>query len=103
MRVLVDPNRVRTSRGLTAGDVVRAMRVLRYIIHQPGPAPVDHKAAAIFLIAINAQAGCNRPRSSQRRAQTAQRRGRAPRGRGAHRLGASDYTLRGALDASTPR
>src|SRR6266478_234240 len=100
MRVWLDPNRV-ASRGLTAGDVVRAMRDqnIQVSAGQLGAEPI--KGGSDFLIAINAQG----------RLQSAEEFGNIVLKTGANgevvcladvariELGASDYTLRGALDA----
>src|SRR6267378_2474587 len=99
MRVWLDPNRV-ASRGLTAGDVVRAMRDqnIQVSAGQLGAEPI--KGGSDFLIAINAQG----------RLQSAEEFGNIVLKIGANgevlrladvariELGASDYTLRGALD-----
>src|SRR6266853_1692140 len=100
MRVWLDPNRV-ASRGLTAGDVVRAMQDqnIQVSAGQLGAEPI--KGGSDFLIAINAQG----------RLQSAEEFGNIVLKTGANgevarladvariELGASDYTLRGALDA----
>jgi len=100
MRVWLDPNRV-ASRGLTAGDVVRAMRDqnIQVSAGQLGAEPI--KGGSDFMIAINAQG----------RLQSAEEFGNIVLKTGANgevvrladvariELGASDYTLRGALDA----
>ncbi|HUD26603.1 MAG TPA: efflux RND transporter permease subunit, partial [Burkholderiaceae bacterium] len=99
MRVWLDPNRV-ASRGLTAGDVVRAMQDqnIQVSAGQLGAEPI--KGGSDFLIAINAQG----------RLQSAEEFGNIVLKTGASgevvrladvariELGASDYTLRGALD-----
>ena len=99
MRVWLDPNRV-ASRGLTAGDVVRAMQDqnIQVSAGQLGAEPI--KGGSDFLIAINAQG----------RLQSAEEFGNIVLKTGANgevvrladvariELGASDYTLRGALD-----
>src|SRR6266404_2504553 len=100
MRVWIDPNQV-ASRGLTAGDVVRAMQDqnIQVSAGQLGAEPI--KGGSDFLIAINAQG----------RLQSAEEFGNIVLKTGANgevvrladvariELGASDYTLRGALDA----
>src|SRR6266404_778907 len=100
MRIWIDPNKV-ASRGLTAGDVVRAIRDqnIQVSAGQLGAEPI--KGGSDFLIAINAQG----------RLQSAEEFGNIVLKTGANgevvrladvariELGASDYTLRGALDA----
>src|SRR6266404_676142 len=100
MRVWIDPNKA-ASRGLTAGDVVRAMQDqnIQVSAGQLGAEPI--KGGSDFLIAINAQG----------RLQSAGEFGNIVLKTGANgevvrladvariELGASDYTLRGALDA----
>src|SRR6266446_4835831 len=100
MRVWIDPNKV-ASRGLSAGDVVRAMQDqnIQVSAGQLGAEPI--KGGSDFLIAINAQG----------RLQSAEEFGNIVLKTGANgevvrladvariELGASDYTLRGALDA----
>jgi multidrug efflux pump len=100
MRVWIDPSKV-ASRGLTAGDVVRAMQDqnIQVSAGQLGAEPI--KGGSDFLIAINAQG----------RLQSAEEFGNVVLKTGANgevvrlgdvariELGASDYTLRGALDA----
>src|SRR5467141_5437839 len=100
MRVWLDPDRI-ASRGLTAGDVIRAVREqnIQVSAGQLGAEPI--KGGSDFLIAINAQG----------RLQSAEEFGNIVLKTGANgevvrladvariELGASDYTLRGALDA----
>src|SRR5437016_10183313 len=100
MRVWLDPNRV-ASRGLTAGDVVRAMRDqnIQVSAGQLGAEPI--KGGSDFLIAINAQ---GRLRSTEEFGSVVLKTGANGEvvrlADVAHiELGASDYTLRGALDA----
>ena len=99
MRVWLDPNKV-ASRGLTAGDVVRAMREQNVQVSagQLGAEPI--KDGADFLIAINAQG----------RLRSAEEFGNIVLKTGANGevvrladvahvdLGSSDYTIRGQLD-----
>src|SRR5258707_360240 len=99
MRVWIDPNKV-ASRGLTAGDVVRAMQDqnIQVSAGQLGAEPI--KGGSDFLIAINAQG----------RLQSAEEFGNIVLKTGANgevvrladlariELGTRDYTLRGALD-----
>jgi len=99
MRVWLDPNKV-ASRGLTAGDVVRAIQDqnIQVSAGQLGAEPI--KGGSDFLIAINAQG----------RLQSAEEFGNIVLKTGANgevvrladvariELGANDYTLRGALD-----
>ena len=99
MRVWLDPDRI-ASRGLTAGDVMRAVREqnLQVSAGQLGAEPI--KGGSDFLISINAQG----------RLRTAEEFGDIVLKTGASGevvrlgdvaridLGASDYTLRGQLD-----
>ncbi len=99
MRVWLDPDKV-ASRGMTAGDVVRAIQEQNVQVStgQLGAEPI--KGGSDFLIAINAQG----------RLRTAQEFGDVVLKTGSNgevvrlfdvahvELGASDYTLRGQLD-----
>jgi multidrug efflux pump len=99
MRVWLDPNKV-ASRGLTAGDAVRAMREqnLQVSAGQLGAEPIT--GGSDFLIAINAQG----------RLRSAEEFGNIVLKTGANGevvrladvahvdLGSSDYTIRGQLD-----
>ena len=99
MRIWLDPDKV-ASRGMTAGDVVRAIQEQNVQVSagQLGAEPV--KGGSDFLIAINAQG----------RLRTAQEFGDIVLKTGSNgevvrlsdvariELGASDYTLRGQLD-----
>ena len=99
MRVWLDPNKV-ASRGLTAGDVMRAMREQNVQVSagQLGAEPI--KGGADFLIAINAQG----------RLRSAEEFGNIVLKTGANGevvrladiahvdLGSSDYTIRGQFD-----
>src|SRR5882672_613023 len=99
MRVWLDPNKV-ASRGLTAGDVVRAIQDqnIQVSAGQLGAEPI--KGGSDFLIAINAQ---GRLQSAEEFGNIVLKTG--VNGEVVHladvariELGASDYTLRGALD-----
>ena len=99
MRVWLDPDKI-ASRGMTAGDVVRAIQEqnIQVSAGQLGAEPI--KGGSDFLIAINAQG----------RLRTAQEFGDVVLKTGSNgevvrlsdvariELGASDYTLRGQLD-----
>ena len=99
MRVWLDPDKI-ASRGITAGDVVRAIQEqnIQVSAGQLGAEPI--KGGSDFLIAINAQG----------RLRTAQEFGDVVLKTGSNgevvrlsdvariELGASDYTLRGQLD-----
>ena len=99
MRVWLDPDKI-ASRGMTAGDVVRAIQEqnIQVSAGQIGAEPI--KGGSDFLIAINAQG----------RLRTAQEFGDVVLKTGSNgevvrlsdvariELGASDYTLRGQLD-----
>jgi len=99
MRVWLDPDKI-ASRGMTAGDVVRAIQEqnIQVSAGQLGAEPI--KGGSDFLIAINAQG----------RLRTAQEFGEVVLKTGSNgevvrlsdvariELGASDYTLRGQLD-----
>jgi Cation/multidrug efflux pump len=63
MRVWLGPDKI-ASRGMTAGDVVRAIQEqnIQVSAGQLGAEPI--KGGSDFLIAINAQAACARRRSS---------------------------------------
>src|SRR5882757_6937737 len=101
MRVWLDPDKV-ASRGLTAGDVVRAIQEqnLQVSAGQLGAEPI--KGGADFLIAINAQ---GRLRSTEEFGNVVLKTGANGEvvrlADVAHiELGASDYTLRTQLDNS---
>src|SRR5438445_2903910 len=101
MRVWLDPDKV-ASRGLTAGDVVRAIREqnLQVSAGQLGAEPI--KGGADFLIAINAQ---GRLRSTEEFGSVVLKTGANGEvvrlADVAHiDLGASDYTIRSQLDNS---
>ena len=99
MRLWLDPGKI-ASRGMTAGDVVRAVQEqnIQVSAGQLGAEPI--KGGSDFLIAINAQG----------RLRTAQEFGDIVLKTGSNgevvrlsdvariELGASDYTLRGQLD-----
>jgi len=99
MRIWLDPDKI-ASRGMTAGDVVRAIQEqnIQVSAGQLGAEPI--KGGSDFLIAINAQG----------RLRTAQEFGDVVLKTGSNgevvrlsdvariELGASDYTLRGQLD-----
>src|ERR1700741_30178 len=99
MRVWLDPDKV-ASRGLTAGDVVRAIQEqnLQVSAGQLGAEPI--KGGADFLIAINAQ---GRRRSTEEFGNVVLKTGANGEvvrlADVAHiELGASDYTIRSQLD-----
>src|SRR5712671_4961465 len=101
MRVWLDPDKV-ASRGLTAGDVVRAIQEqnLQVSAGQLGAEPI--KGGADFLIAINAQ---GRLRSTEEFGNVVLKTGANGEvvrlADVAHiKLGASDYTIRSQLDNS---
>ncbi len=101
MRVWLDPDKV-ASRGLTAGDVVRAIQEqnLQVSAGQLGAEPI--KGGADFLIAINAQ---GRLRSTEEFGNVVLKTGANGEvvrlADVAHiELGASDYTIRSQLDNS---
>jgi multidrug efflux pump len=99
MRVWLDPNAV-ASRGLAASDVVRAIseQNLQVSAGQLGAEPV--KAKADFLISINAQGRLRTPEEFGNIVLKTGPGGEIVRLSDVARveLGASDYTLRGALD-----
>lgn len=99
MRVWLDPNKI-ASRGLTAGDIARAIREqnLQVSVGQLGAEPIE--GGSDFLISINAQ---GRLRSVEEFGNVVLKvgaNGEVVRLSDVARveLGASDYTLRGQLD-----
>ncbi len=99
MRVWLDPDKV-ASRGMTAGDVVRAIQEQNVQVStgQLGAEPI--KGGSDFLIAINAQGRLRTPQEFGDVVLKTGSNGEVVRlSDVAHiELGASDYTLRGQLD-----
>jgi multidrug efflux pump len=99
MRVWLDPDKV-ASRGMTAGDVVRAIQEQNVQVSagQLGAEPI--KGGGDFLIAINAQGRLRTPQEFGDIVLKAGSNGEVVRLSEVARieLGASDYTLRGQLD-----
>ncbi len=99
MRVWLDPNKI-AARGLTAGDVMRAVREqnLQVSAGQLGAEPI--KGGNDFLISINAQGRLRTPEEFGDIVLKAGASGEVVRLSDLARidLGASDYTLRGQLD-----
>jgi len=99
MRVWLDPNKI-ASRGMTAGDVVRAVQEqnIQVSAGQLGAEPI--KGGSDFLIAINAQGRLRTPQEFGDVVLKTGSNGEVVRlSDVAHiELGASDYTLRGQLD-----
>jgi multidrug efflux pump len=99
MRVWLDPDKI-ASRGLTAGDVMRAVREqnLQVSAGQLGAEPI--KGGSDFLISINAQGRLRTPGEFGDIVLKAGAGGELVRLGDVARvdLGASDYTLRGQLD-----
>jgi multidrug efflux pump len=99
MRVWLDPNKV-ASRGLTAGDVMRAMREqnLQVSAGQLGAEPI--KGGADFLLAINAQGRLRSPEEFDNIVLKTGANGEVVRLADVARveLGSSNYTIRGGLD-----
>jgi multidrug efflux pump len=99
MRVWLDPDKI-ASRGLTAGDVMRAVREqnLQVSAGQLGAEPIN--GGSDFLISINAQGRLRTPEEFGDIVLKAGTGGEVVRLGDVARidLGASDYTLRGQLD-----
>jgi multidrug efflux pump len=99
MRVWLDPNKI-ASRGMTAGDVVRAVQEqnIQVSAGQLGAEPI--KGGSDFLIAINAQGRLRTPQEFGDVVLKTGSNGEVVRLSDVARieLGASDYTLRGQLD-----
>ena len=99
MRVWLDPDKV-ASRGMTAGDVVRAIQEQNVQVStgQLGAEPI--KGGSDFLIAINAQGRLRTPQEFGDVVLKTGSNGEVVRLSDVARieLGASDYTLRGQLD-----
>jgi multidrug efflux pump len=99
MRVWLDPDKI-ASRGMTAGDVVRAIQEqnIQVSAGQLGAEPI--KGGSDFLIAINAQGRLRTPQEFGDIVLKAGSNGEVVRLSEVARieLGASDYTLRGQLD-----
>jgi multidrug efflux pump len=99
MRVWLDPDKV-ASRGMTAGDVVRAIQEQNVQVSagQLGAEPI--KGGSDFLIAINAQGRLRTPQEFGEIVLKTGSNGEVVRLSDVARieLGASDYTLRGQLD-----
>ncbi|RFB79762.1 efflux RND transporter permease subunit [Methylovirgula sp. 4M-Z18] len=99
MRIWLDPDKV-ASRGLTAGDVVRAVQEqnIQVSAGQLGAEPIQ--GGADFLVAINAQGRLRTPEEFGNIVLKTGTNGEVVRlsDVGRIELGASDYTLRGKLD-----
>src|SRR6201987_2029870 len=99
MRVWLNPNEI-ASRGMTAGDVVRAIQEQNVQVSagQLGAEPIQ--GGSDFLIAINAQGRLRTPQEFGDIVLKAGSNGEVGRLSDVARieLGASDYTLRGQLD-----